>query len=373
MGGTSLSSPLIAAYLALTGARGVAWPYANAVLLNDPQGGSNGLCASELSFICNSGPGYDGPTGAGSISGAAVAGAPGIGGPGPSGNYSYTRTATTVTASAGVYPNGSGTVAYVQYGPSTAYGQTGPALYVGAGAAPVTANLMFTGLTPASTYHYRVVAQNPLGTTYGYDSVASTGPPPPLPTVGTLGVMVTGRTTVTFTAQVNGRGTPGTVVFSYGTGALNHTSTAVRVGGGDTPVDVDVSGLQPNTVYSYAATATTAAGSAHAAGPARFITNPYPPTVSRPRFSHVKRTKLTVAFTLNGQNARTEYYFVYGPNRGMPWRSTTAVLQRTDTGSWDESASVWALKPHTTYYFQAVATNAGGRQWGPRGSVKTKR
>ena len=43
------------------------------------------LCSATISYICNAGPGYDGPTGVGSISGAVAAGAPGIAGPEPTG------------------------------------------------------------------------------------------------------------------------------------------------------------------------------------------------------------------------------------------------------------------------------------------------
>ena len=67
VGGTSEASPLIAAYYAIVGSasQGPAWAYANASLLNDPTSGSNGTCLATISYICNAGPGYDGPTGVG--------------------------------------------------------------------------------------------------------------------------------------------------------------------------------------------------------------------------------------------------------------------------------------------------------------------
>ena len=108
VGGTSEASPLIAAYYALLGptatAEGPAWAYANAALLNDPSTGSNGTCSPSMSYICNAGPGYDGPTGVGSISGAVATGAPGITGPGTNGSYSQSVTADTAQLQGGVYP-----------------------------------------------------------------------------------------------------------------------------------------------------------------------------------------------------------------------------------------------------------------------------
>ncbi len=85
-GGTSLASPLIAAYEAVTGLGGSTpqWAYANSSLLNDPAtsvndmtaGGNNGSCATNILYICDAGSGYDGPTGVGSISGDVVPGGP---------------------------------------------------------------------------------------------------------------------------------------------------------------------------------------------------------------------------------------------------------------------------------------------------------
>ena len=74
-GGTSLSSPIIAATYALaattTGSAGpapsaypVQWPYQRVSGLNDIVSGSNGTCS--VAVQCTAGPGYDGPTGLGS-------------------------------------------------------------------------------------------------------------------------------------------------------------------------------------------------------------------------------------------------------------------------------------------------------------------
>jgi len=68
LGGTSASSPIIAAAIALqggipTGTDGNAFVYANASKYRDVTSGSNGGCGS---IACNAGVGYDGPTGLGS-------------------------------------------------------------------------------------------------------------------------------------------------------------------------------------------------------------------------------------------------------------------------------------------------------------------
>ncbi|HZU65724.1 MAG TPA: S53 family peptidase [Ktedonobacteraceae bacterium] len=72
-GGTSVSSPIIASVYALAGNEGSinygSYPYLNynySTNMNDVTSGSNGNCGN---YICNAGPGYDGPTGLGTPEG----------------------------------------------------------------------------------------------------------------------------------------------------------------------------------------------------------------------------------------------------------------------------------------------------------------
>jgi PKD repeat protein len=182
VGGTSLSTPLVAAYYAITGVAGATpqWAYADGGLLNDVVSGSTGACAANIAYICNAGVGYDGPTGVGSISGTVDTGAPGVGGPALSGGANNPNTYTEnvgsqgATIAGGIYRNGLDTTWWIQYGTTNAYGsQTAPA-DIGAGSAPDAVTGSLSQLTPATTYHYRLVAKNSLGTTYGYDYTFTT-------------------------------------------------------------------------------------------------------------------------------------------------------------------------------------------------------
>ncbi len=221
-GGTSLATPLIAAFEALTGVNGATaqWAYSDSALLNDPVAGSTGSCAGGIAYICNAGTGYDGPTGIGSISGAIVAGAPGIGGPaigdGTTNSYTQTVGSTTATLVGGVYPNGLDTTYYWQYGTSNAYGQQTTPQDVGSGTAPVTAQASLTGLMPGVTYHYRLVATNSDGTDYGYDYTMGMTTVNNVAPVNSVAPVISGQALQGQTLNVsNGTWSPTPTTFAY--------------------------------------------------------------------------------------------------------------------------------------------------------------
>ncbi|MGH2873154.1 MAG: hypothetical protein ACRDL5_11925, partial [Solirubrobacteraceae bacterium] len=74
----------------------------------------------------------------------------------------------------GIYPNGLATSYYWQYGTTTAYGQQTPPGSLAAGAAPQMVSDELAGLSASTTYHYRLVASNTDGTSYGYDFTMTT-------------------------------------------------------------------------------------------------------------------------------------------------------------------------------------------------------
>ena len=166
VGGTSLATPLSAAFEAVTAVDGTTpeWSYSDRRLLNDIVSGSSGTCTTEPSYICNAGPGYDGPTGNGSISGDVAAGGPGIGG-----SYAAASEPGVVELAGGVYPNGVDTSYYWEYGPTTAYGQHTTPQDIGTGPALAGVQDIVGNLTPGTSYHFRLVAENADGTAYGYD------------------------------------------------------------------------------------------------------------------------------------------------------------------------------------------------------------
>lgn len=74
-GGTSVSSPAVAAMFALAGNAAktdvakTLWANLGMATLNDVTLGSNGSCPTKIHYICTAGTGYDGPTGVGTPAG----------------------------------------------------------------------------------------------------------------------------------------------------------------------------------------------------------------------------------------------------------------------------------------------------------------
>jgi hypothetical protein len=74
-----------------------------------------------------------------------------------------------------------------EYGTTTAYGKTTAPADAGSGSGSVAVGAPVTGLAPATTYHYRVVASNAAGVVHGGDQTFTTAPAGAAGTPGTPG------------------------------------------------------------------------------------------------------------------------------------------------------------------------------------------
>ena len=84
---------------------------------------------------------------------------------------------TTATLQALINPAGGATTYHYEWGPTASYGHRVPAegeLALAAGSEPVSVSTEVSGLTPASNYHFRVVAENSFGETIGPDQPLET-------------------------------------------------------------------------------------------------------------------------------------------------------------------------------------------------------
>ncbi len=170
-GGTSVSSPIVAAYDALVGpaAATAQYHYAQASLYNDVTSGSNGSCAQSPAYFCNAVTGYDAPTGVGSIEGSPA--------PTVTTGAAGSITQTTASITGAVNPNGLATSYYFEYGTSASpYSQRSPAtnLSAGSGTTSVPVATSLANLTAGTLYHYRLDAVSAAGVTLGQDQTFTT-------------------------------------------------------------------------------------------------------------------------------------------------------------------------------------------------------
>jgi hypothetical protein len=121
-------------------------------------------------------------------------------------------TQTSVTLTGKVNPNGARTTYFFQYGTSVVYGATTGPTDAGSGTTAKTATADITGLAPFTKYHYRLVAQNEKGTTFGGDRTFTTKKQPLGFSLAANPNPATWGTGATLSGQLTGTGNAGRTV-----------------------------------------------------------------------------------------------------------------------------------------------------------------
>jgi hypothetical protein len=147
-----------------------------------------------------------------------------------------------------------------QYGTTVAYGSTTPGQAVVSGA---SFSAGISGLTANTTYHFRSVATNSQGTSYGADQVFTTVA---LPTVTTGAVSSVSYFGATLNGTlVNDGGEASNCSFQWGkTVAYGNETTPTSQTTGQNFLSV-ISGLSPHTIYHFRAKAVNSAGTSYGA------------------------------------------------------------------------------------------------------------
>jgi len=178
-------------------------------------------------------------------------------------------TSTSAQMSGVVNPNGDATTYYFKVGTTASYGSTTPTTNAGAGTTPVLVLGTITGLSPATLYHYCLVATNSGGTVSSSDATFITSAAPVvLPTPVTLGASNITTTTAQVNGTVNGNGMPSTYYFEYGTTTSYGTKTPVqKLLTSTTPqtVNAAITGLTAGTLYHFRLNATNTSGTVNGA------------------------------------------------------------------------------------------------------------
>jgi len=267
--------------------------------------------------------------------------------------------------------------------------------------AELPVSVAVSGLTPGTTYYYRVAATNATGTTT--DPTIESFTTPVLALVSTGQAQNITQTTATLSGTINPEGVETTYYFQYVTqaayraalaeGAPNpyqagETTSPVKLTEegeapytGDEPQTVGpipATGLLPDTTYHYRLLAQNeshngAEGSIETSygTDATFTTAPpTPPIVSTGGASAISQNAATLSGTVDTNSLQTAYGFEiatepgnYGPATGLGsiGGATTEAVDVT----------LGELQPDTTYYYRVTATNADGTVAGQPESFTT--
>jgi len=274
------------------------------------------------------------------------------------------------------------TSVWLEWGTSTAYGWATAAATVSkydTGGVPYDRRV--TSLSPATQYHYRLVAENRWGRVYGGDQSFVTPAGVPAVTTGSASLL-TGTT-----AQLNGSANPGgaatTAWFRYATadpGTCNDTfgtraplADGDSLGAGSSPVSFaePISALAVGTTYYFCAIAQNTAGTSFGSVQS-FTTDAVLPEVTTSSASLLTGTTAQLNGSANPGGAATTAWFRYATaNPGTcndTFGTRTPLADGDSLGAGSSPVSfaepISALAVGTTYYYCAIAQNAEGTGFG---------
>jgi hypothetical protein len=220
-----------------------------------------------------------------------------------------------------------------------------------------------SGLLPGTTYYFKFVATNSLGTSAG--SVLNFTTSVPLPTVTPLAAFGISAHAATLGAIVNPNNALTGYWFKYGTSpaSLNTLTTTNPLAASYSAVTAtkSISGLTPATTYYFEVLATNSSGTV-VSWNTSFTTLPLP-TVLTLAASNITPITAVLNGAVNPNNTAVTYWFNYGTTTGYGSSTTPGILAAGS--SWvTNNAAVVGLQPGTVYHYQIVATNTGGMTTG---------
>jgi plastocyanin len=272
--------------------------------------------------------------------------------------------AFSATLNGSVNPRGATTMVSFQYGLTTSYGSTTPMqTQNGNTLRPVSANI--TGLLANRTYHFRIVAHNNGGTSFGADRIfttlTATGPP----VVTTNPATLIASFSATLNGSLNPHGLTTTVSFQYGTTTAYGSTTAMQTQTGNTYRDIaaNISGLSANTVYHFRIVATNSAGTRFGGDRTfRTLSLTGAPVATTNPATFIASFSARLNALLDPHGLPTSFHFQYGTTPG--YGLTTAPQNRTGNTFQSVAANISGLAANTLYHFRVVASNGAGTTMG---------
>ncbi|MFA5794764.1 MAG: hypothetical protein WC980_06835, partial [Candidatus Brocadiia bacterium] len=280
-------------------------------------------------------------------------------------NYLSNVSHNTASFYGNLNPNGLATAVYFEYGATTAYGTTTTSQSAGSGTTSTSASADITGLTASTTYHFRMVATNSAGTSYGTDQTfnTSTQPIPPTATTGSATNITYNSVTLTGTANPNGFAA--TAYFQWGTTtAYGSTTQTQDIGSGTGNINVAIymENIFANTTYHFRMVTANDSGTA-LGNDQTFVTPAGPPTGMTNPATDIDFSSATLNGLINPNGLSTTAWFEWGPV--TPYANTTTIRSAgSSTAYANFTENITGLTTNATYHYRLVANNASGAAYG---------
>ncbi len=267
---------------------------------------------------------------------------------------------TSATLNGHVLPNGVATNAWFEYGGTATYGTATAPQAIGSGTASVPVSAALSGLLLPG-YHFRCVAQNAMGTTYGIDQIFGATTAPLATTLDATAITQSGAT---LNGLANSNGQTGTARFEWGlTEAYGNTTAAQNLAAStnDAPVSQAITGLLTGTTYHFRLVVQTAVGTVN--GSDFTFTTPFPTVVRTGSFAGIGQTGFSLDGIVNPGGSATDYYFEYGLDTSYG-SATPVVSAGSGLANITARGAAQGLTPGGTYHVRLVATNTSGTNYG---------
>ena len=277
-------------------------------------------------------------------------------------------------ANATVNPHGGKvTSCTFQYG-TTTLAVSAPCSKLPAGASAVTVSAKLTGLSPSTTYQFRISATSSSGTNKGTPATFKTTAPL-APTVETGGASEIGQRSALAIATVNPRGGEVTSCrVEYGTTSLTLSAPCSKLPGsgfGAVAVSAQLKGLAPNNTYLYRISASDLAGTSKGFEGTFKTTVAFAPTVETGGASEVGATTAVLNATVNPNGAEiTTCRFEYGTTT-LTLTAPCSKLPGAGISTVAVSAALKGLAAKAHYRFRISATSLSGTSKGTEGTFTT--
>jgi YVTN family beta-propeller protein len=270
----------------------------------------------------------------------------------------------SATLNGSLDPHGLTTNVYFQYGPTTSYGSTTPMQSkTGNNFLNISANI--SSLLASHVYHFRIVATNSAGTTFGGDRTFTTLSPTGAPVVTTNPATLIASFSATLNGSLDPHGLTTNVYFQYGTTTSYGSTTPMqsKTGNNFLNISANISSLTASTTYHFRIVASNSAGTS-LGGDRTFttLTATGPPVVTTSPPTNVTTSSATLNGSLDPHGLTTTAYFQYGTTTS--YGHTTPMQSQTGNTYRNIATNISGLATHTTYHFRIVATNSAGTKYG---------